>query len=452
MVPSEGAPRILTLPSEALLVDFMVPKTQTRNAQPQNFSTVQDHAAVVGGTVKGTPTSRLDAALLTGGKDAHYAFGVATSLASAGVYLDVIGNDDLGSLELRQYPKLRFLNLRGSQKLGVGFAEKILRVVRYYGRLIGYATSAKPRVFHILWNNKFEFFDRSVLMLYYKILGKKVVLTAHNVNAGKRDANDSVINRLGLRIQYRLADHIFVHTEKMKGELMADFGVSERAITTIPYGINNAIPDTEITRDEARRRCGVGPTEKTILFFGEIAPYKGLDTLVRAFWKVLGDGHDYRLIIAGRAKGEREEYIRHLQIIQEEIRNSGHCAQVTQKIQFIPDEEMELYFKAADLLVLPYRQIFQSGILFLAFSFGLPVVASDVGCFRDDVIEGETGFLCKPGDPFELAECIEKYFRSDLFFNLARNRRKIKERVSSEHSWDVVAQMTRQVYEGLVGK
>ena len=96
----------------------------------------------------------------------------------------------------------------------------------YYAKLIRYAATAKPRIFHILWNNKFEFFDRTLLMLYYRLLGKRIVLTLHNVNAGRRDSKDTRLNRLTLRIQYRLADHIFVHTEKMKLELIEEFGVA----------------------------------------------------------------------------------------------------------------------------------------------------------------------------------------------------------------------------------
>ena len=127
----------------------------------------------------------------------------------------------------------------------------------YYARLIRYAATAKPRIFHILWNNKFEFFDRTLLMLYYRFLGKKIVLTAHNVNAGRRDSNDTRLNRLTLRIQYRLADHIFVHTEKMKRELIEEFGVQGARVTVIPFGINNAVPNTRLTPAEAKQRLGI---------------------------------------------------------------------------------------------------------------------------------------------------------------------------------------------------
>ena len=79
-----------------------------------------------------------------------------------------------------------------------------------------------------------ESFDRTLLMAYYRLLGKSTVLTVHNVNAGRRDSKDTPLNRLTLRIQYRLADHIFVHTEKMKLELIAEFGEQETRVTVIP--------------------------------------------------------------------------------------------------------------------------------------------------------------------------------------------------------------------------
>ena len=84
------------------------------------------------------------------------------------------------------------------------------------------------------------------------------MLTAHNVNAGKRDSNDTYLNRVSLSIQYRLADHIFVHTQKMKTEIKKHFGVHDRAITVIPFGVNNALPETDLTSVEAKRRLEVG--------------------------------------------------------------------------------------------------------------------------------------------------------------------------------------------------
>lgn len=384
--------------------------------------------------------------VLTGGQDRHYASGLALALALKGIRIDVLGSDDIDSPEFHCTPRLTFLNLRRSQRRDAGLVRKVVRVLVYYLRLIRYAARDEPRILHILWNNKFVLFDRTLLMLYYKAIGKKVVLTAHNVNAARRDSTDTVFNHLTLRAQYKLADHVFVHTEKMKQELVEEFGTSEELITVIPYGINNAVPNTDLTPNTAKERLGLRGNEKVILFFGAIAPYKGLDLLVSAF-QHLAASPEYRLVIAGRPEAGREGYWKG---IQRSISEGADGRRILQKIEYISDGDIELYFKAADLLVLPYREIFQSGILFLGYSFGIPVVATDVGSFREDIVEGKTGFLCKAGDPIDLAKTIEKYFESGLFRGLSCSRREIKGHTNAEHSWDVVGEMTRKVYATLL--
>jgi glycosyltransferase involved in cell wall biosynthesis len=382
--------------------------------------------------------------LLTGGFDRPYAIGLATALASKGVLVEVIGSDQMDSPELHAATKVAFRNLQGNKQPNTRLAQRVVRVLIYYARLMCYTASPQPKLFHILWNNEFQFFDRTVLMVYYKIFGKKIVLTAHNVNAGKRDCNDSLLNRLTLRMQYSLSDHIFVHTNKMKRELIEDFGVGERATSVIPFGINNTVPHTDLSPREAKQRLNIKDDERTILFFGAIRPYKGLAYLTRAFRRLAIKDKQYRLIIAGNPKKGCEQYIAR---IQQEI---SHEARVVQKIQFIPDDEIELYFKAADVVALPYTHVFQSGVLFLAYSFGLPVVATDVGSFREDVIEGRTGFLCKSCDPVDLANAIEKYFESGLFRTLDSQRRHIREYANKTYSWDLVSDITRTIYSELL--
>ena len=391
----------------------------------------------------------IEVGLLTGGYDRPYVFGLATALEAKGVYLDVIGGNDVDRPELHSPPRLNFLNLRGDQQPQASLRKKIVRVLVYYARLIRYTAIAKPRIFHILWNNKFRLFDRTLLMLYYKAHGKRISLTAHNINAGKRDANDSFFNKLSLKIQYHLADHIFVHTEKMKRELSAEFGVNEKVITVIPFGINNSVPDTCITPAQARQKLGILDDKKVILFFGNIGPYKGLDYLVDGFRQVAPRDPAYQLIIAGNPRRGDEGY---LERIQESIRQSPYGERVIQKIEYIPDEETELYFKAADVLVLPYTHVFQSGVLFLGYSFGLPVIATNVGSLDEDIIEGQTGFLCKPRDPIGLAGAIERYFESDLFKDLHARRQEIRDFASQRHSWGIVGEMTREVYARLLGE
>lgn len=389
--------------------------------------------------------SDIEIGLLTGCQDRPYAFGLAMALRSKGISLDIIGSDEIDSPELHSTPNLRFLNFRGGQGGNTHVAKKLWRVLVYYAKLIRYAARSNPKILHILWNNKFEYFDRTILMLYYKVRGKRIAFTAHNVNQARRDSKDSVLNRVTLTIQYKLCDHIFVHTEKMKRELCQDFGVAEKAVTVIRHPVNNAFPDTELTSAEAKQRIGLEGQERAILFFGRIRPYKGIEHLLAAFQLLTSNNQAiYRLIIAGEPKKGSEDYLHE---IKQTIKNQFIQDQVILRIQFIPDNDMELYLKAADVLVLPYKDIFQSGVLFLAYSYGLPVVATDVGSFREEIVEGETGFLCKPGDAPDLAQTLEKYFASDLYRALHTRRAEIRQYARKVHSWDAVGELTRRAYE-----
>ena len=352
--------------------------------------------------------------LITAGKDKHYSTGLAAALLAAGARFDFIGNDEMDLPEWRGDARVNFFNLRGDQSKNAGMVKKMSRVLVYYGRLMRYAFTARPRIFHILWNNKFEFIDRVPLMLYYRLLGKKVVFTAHNINAGARDATDSFLNRLTLKIQYRLCAHIFVHTNKMRDELVDIYGIKPGKISVIPLGFYSNVPNTGLTPAQAKQKLGLKSDEKAVLFFGNIAPYKGVEYLVTAFAELARKDASYRLIIAGRPKGPPEYWAG----IRKQIADSGVKERVLQNIEYIADEEIEVYFKAGDVLVQPYTHIFQSGVLIMGLSFGIPVIAADVGSLKEDVIEGRNGFIFPPRDSAALKRVIGNFFEGDLYCNL----------------------------------
>jgi glycosyltransferase involved in cell wall biosynthesis len=399
-------------------------------------------------TINNEASTTFRVALLTGGGDKPYALGMAAALTSAGVIVDFIGSDDHVVRELLANPRVNFHNLRGAQSPQVSRVTKVLRVLNYYFRLICYAAKAKPVIFHILWNNKIEIFDRTLLMLYYKLLGKRLVLTAHNVDKSKRDGGQSFLNRFSLRWQYRLSDHIFVHTEKMNTELVTEFGVIKEKVSVIPFGVNNTIPNTSLSTTDAKQQLGINKDEKTLLFFGNIAPYKGLDYLVAAFTKLSKECFNYRLIIAGSVKNCQTYW----RAVEQSIILSGVGERIILKIEYVPDEDTEIYFKAADVLMLPYTYIFQSGVLFLGYSFGLPVIASNVGSMQEDVIPGKTGFVHEAKNAAALAEAIRVYFRSDIYRNLDRTRRNIREYANERYSWAIVGKILDRVYRRMLSK
>jgi D-inositol-3-phosphate glycosyltransferase len=386
-------------------------------------------------------------ALLTGGIDNHYACGLSQSLASSGVAVDVICNAEMSTREMQESENLKFFALYSAPRSDQKSFRKLMTIIGVYARLLRYAFASSAPIFHILWNYKLAVFDRTFLLFYYKLLGKRTVFTAHNVNAGERDGADSLLNRISLRIQYRLVDHVFVHTQKMKDQLVHAFNTNEEKISIIPFGTYDMVPQSTLSSAEAKQRLGLHKSDRTILFFGRITPYKGIDLLVDAFARIAVKDPSYRLVIAGEAMKEAGTQWRH---VQQAIEQSPMAKQVIQHIRHIGDKEIELYFKSADVLVLPYTQIFQSGVLFMAYSFGLPVIATDVGSFGRDIIEGTTGYVCRPNDPEDLAAVIESYFSSDLFRALDQHRVRIKDFIQASHSWEIAARKTREVYVQLV--
>ena len=387
-------------------------------------------------------------ALLTGGGDRPYAHGLAVSLSEAGVPLDFIGSDFLESEELRARRDVRFLNLRGDMSPDVPPVRKTLRVLQYYARLLAYAVRSDAPVFHILWNNRFEAFDRTVLMWFYRRLGKRIIRTVHNINAAERDGCDNAFNRWTLKAQYAMSDHLFVHTQPMKQQLIDQFGVSEAAITVIPFGINDTVPQTDLSQAEARQQLGLGSNERVLLFFGNIAPYKGVEFLIDAFASLARQRSDYRLVIAGRPKGAEPYW----ESIVSRIRDLGIEDRILRRIEYVPDDNTEIFFKAADVLILPYTHVFQSGVLFLAYNFGLPVIASDVGSLREDIVEQRTGFVCEPRNAESLESAIRSFFEGSLWQGRDDVRADIKRYASERYSWSSIAAVTSNVYARLLAR
>ena len=415
-------------------------------AMPRTPKTMDCQGCGVSRALADRAAGTLQVTILTGGGDKPYAVGLASALINQGVEFDFIASDELDDPVLHRSPLVHFLNLRKEMRANVSAVRKVVRVLLYYSRLLVYAATAKPKLFHLLWNNKFAVLDRTLLMLYYRALGKRVVLTVHNVNAGWRDGRDTALNRLTLTIQYQLCSHLFVHTEQMRKELRTNFAVPDAKISVIPFGINSTVPNTDLTPVAARHRLGLSSRQKVVLFFGNIAPYKGLEYLVEAMALLVAKEPSYRLVIAGYPKGCASYWNE----IQRRISSRDLQPFMVERIEYVPDAVTEMYFKAADVLVLPYTYIFQSGVLFLGYNFGLPAIAADVGSLKEDIVEGRTGFVCRQRDPIDLAKSIETYFSSELFLRLDTTRREIVDFATDKYSWRIVGEITRVVYANLL--
>ena len=391
------------------------------------------------GFAKTEAPCKMKITLTTGGAP-HYEQGLVSGLVKQQLDIEVIGGDELEAAPIMRHPRVRYKNLHRRHDPAAPLWLKVLRVVRVYSRLVAYAARTDSRLFHLQWPYKFVFLDRTVMNLYYKALGKKLVFTAHNIDGDARDGTSSPMKRFSLRFLYRVVDHIIVHTDKMKDELVECFGMPAEKVSVIPHGIMSAVPETALSRSEARKQLGLDSHQKVLLFFGMITPYKGLETLVEAVARLKKNGRQFTLIIAGRIKECPDYWERISRLIEQ----SDIKERVLTDLRRVPDEMVEVYLKAADVLLLPYRSIFQSGALFLAYRFGLPVIATDVGSFKEDIVEGRTGFVCRPDDPLDMAKTIETYFSSNLFADLEKKRQEIRDYANEHYSWEHIGELTRQ--------
>lgn len=173
------------------------------------------------------------------------------------------------------------------------------------------------------------------------------------------------------------------------------------------------------SQHDAKNQLGLNPTKKTLLFFGIIRDYKGLDNLIKAM-ELLPD--DYQLVIAGEVYGNSEKYT-HL------INASRKKTSIFFFNQFIADDEVTTYFSAADLCVLPYRTATQSGVTAIAHFFKVPVLATNVGGLKETIQHIITGYIIEHSEPKEIADGISGFFSKndpiktqDAFNQLTKDR------------------------------
>jgi len=380
--------------------------------------------------------------ILNAGQQTDYLYGIVSGLSEIpSLELEVVDSDSAVGV-IDTFPHTTLFNLRGDNLSTQPFLIKAWNICKYYGRLLWYTAHTRSEIFHIQWENSISLFDRTVLIFYYKLFGKKLIHTAHNIYKDERDGRATLLRRISLKVMYHLMDCIIVHTQKMKEELCSRFHISPDRIVVISHGINNRIPRRGVSQKEAREKLGIALTAHAILFFGQIDEYKGIETLIDAASLLVREDPSMVLIIAGKPKRQMKYAV----TLKSQAGHSLPENTVLFRLQFVPVDEVELYFAAADCLVLPYRKIYQSGVIFLAYRFGLPIIATDVGSFREDIIDGLTGFICRPDDAEDIEKKLHNYFESNLFRQREQTRKRIIEFAEQKYSWSNIGRLTYDVY------
>ena len=286
------------------------------------------------------------------------------------------------------------------------------------------------KIIHVHWLYVFPFrFVMQGFAAVCKILGIRIVWEMHNILPHRHTDHD----RNNSRWFFKRADGIIFHSRNDIQRATELFAMDvDKPHIVVPHGnFNDSYPNT-ITKEAARDRLSIPAHERVILCFGYIRKVRGYDYLVEA----VKDLPQTTVIIAGKVQ-DKAVY----KSLQAHQRALPHLRLYG---GWIPDEEIQLYFKACDIVVLPYTEITTSGVIPLAYAFSRPVIASDIGGIKD-VVNADTGILVPPRDAAALKTAIADIFTMDL--------RSMGEHAhafaTKEFCWNAIAKKLKAFYTGV---
>lgn len=270
-------------------------------------------------------------------------------------------------------------------------------------------------------------------LLILRVQGIPMVWTVHNVMS--HESQYPWLERWFKHafIRFGFCDALFVHCEAVEDSIIKEYNLSEDVrdqVQVIPHGHYLDNYENEISKEEARSELGLDHDETVFLYFGQIRPYKGVPYLIDEFASV--EAPNSCLLVVGSPMNESIE-----KTVQEK---SAADDRVTTVLDFIPDEDIQLYMNASDCVVLPYNEITTSGSAVLAMSFGKAIIIPRRGCVPEQL--DEEGSLIYPTDSEDgLRTALTEAVNRDLASMGEHNEQLVR-----QYDWEEIAETTSQVY------
>jgi glycosyltransferase involved in cell wall biosynthesis len=263
--------------------------------------------------------------------------------------------------------------------------------------------------------------------LVRRFTATRVMFICHNVFPHER----SVVDRALVRLALTQGQFFIVHSEEDQKKLQSLLPEARvRKAFIPPCSVFNA---ASISEEKAKKELSL--QGRTVLFFGFVRPYKGLEILLRALPEVVERVGAHLLIVGEFWTGEE-----HYTVLIRDLGLEGHVTIVN---EYVPNEKVGLYFTASDVVVLPYVEATQSAVVPIAYSFHKPVITTDVGGLAEVVKDGVTGIIVPPQDSAALARAIIRYFEEDLGREFISN---IRAQMAGETlSWNRLVQLIEEV-------
>ena len=330
-----------------------------------------------------------------------------------------------------QYPRFLFKKEQkdyGNDRFAVKDTDFAINTANPFNwiSVAGKISKMKPDAVIIQWWH--PYFSPCYFTLCRLLRKTKILFVCHNVFPHERFPLDRFLTKMVLRS----GNAFIVQSSQDEADLL---GINKNVkYTKTVHPTYNAFKIKDMSLEEGRRILGIAPDEKVLLFFGFVREYKGLRHLLKAMPKVTEKLSKVRLMVVGDFDGNKDEYLKMI----EEL---GVSSAIDIHDGYIPDEEIEKYFAASDVVVLPYESATQSGIVQIAYGFEKPVIATAVGGLPDVVIDGKTGFLSRTFEAEEIADCIIRFFMENRQQEFARGIREESYKYSWENMTDVITNL-----------
>ena len=358
-----------------------------------------------------------------------YLFGQARGLIENGVNVSLYTNSSTTN------PKIQSLGFYQFYQNIFNSSNKLISLIRYlFGSIRSHfhARLNSCNIFH------YHLFGASSLVLFNMFLAKllfgKIVVTIHDVRSFSSNAESVFYTRL----IYFLTDSILTHNRFSRKEIVRYHKSLDKKITIIPHGNYLPFIDLHEDQEESRLKLGIDLDKKVLLFFGMIKKVKNLDLLLLAMPEIIKRNSKVILLIAG--KPWKDDFSYYQEII-DRLKIHNNCVL---NIKFIAHQDVKHYYCATDIVILPYKEIYQSGVLMMSLCFGKPVVISDLDSFKEIVNDQETALFFKSGDISSLSNVINSALENhDL---LEKVRKQGLELVKTKYSWIEIGRQTRDAY------
>jgi len=272
-------------------------------------------------------------------------------------------------------------------------------------------------------------------LLFARLLGYRIVWTVHDLMP-TWPLEPHWVEYLARLVIAHFSQVVVVHCIKAKELVARHFG-RQAGVFVIPHPSFIGFYPDSVNKEFARKQLGLTNQKRVLLFFGGIRPNKGIDRLIDAFISLQGD--DWVLLIAGRPWQP-------MSYVEDIVLRARRDPRIYLSVEDIPEDKVQVYYRAADAVVLPFVNILTSSSALLAMSFGRPVIAPAIGCLTE-LITPDTGVLYDPNQHNGLTDAIRSLTGKDLEI-LGKNAfRQVK-----CHTWDNMATEMRKLYQGWIAQ